>query len=321
MIVSAIISPYLPQYAATLVYMLQSTEYRARPYLAWYWRTQDFSQVAKRRQLRRTRAAWLLLLAVYAGMILQIAGGLFLIALWHWHGLAGGWAFGLALIISYPVIWAHFIVVPLILGRFLVVMPREKRAIIASERIFKDHKGAKIAIAGSYGKTSMKELLLTVFREGKEVAATPANKNVAISHARFAQTLTGGEDILLIEYGEGAPGDVTRFARRTHPTHAVITGVAAAHLDQYKTVEAAGKDIFSVAAALPSEDTCYVNGESPAAEPFTKPGFALYSRGGALGWKVHDVTVSISGLSFSLQKGKQAIHLTSGLLGRHQLGP
>lgn len=321
MILSAIISPYLPQYAATLVYMLQSTEYHAGPYLAWYWRTQDFSRVAKRRQLRRTRAAQLLLLAVSGGMVLQIALGIVLIALWHWHHLAGGWAFGLALIISYPVVWAHLILGPLILGRVCISGPRERMAVRASERIFKEHPGAKIAIAGSYGKTSMKELLLTVLGEGKQVAATPANKNVAISHANFAQSLTGKEDVLLIEYGEGAPGDVMRFAKRTHPTHAVITGVAAAHLDQYKTVDAAGKDIFSVAAVLPSEDRCYVNGESSAATPFLRPAFPRYTREGALGWKAHDITVSITGLEFTLQKGKQVLRLRSGLLGRHQLGP
>jgi UDP-N-acetylmuramoyl-tripeptide--D-alanyl-D-alanine ligase len=301
--------------------MLQSTEYHEAPYLAWYWRTQDFSKVAKRRQLRRTRAAQLLLAAVSFGMAVQVAVGLALIALWYWHGFVGGWAFGLALIVSYPVVWAHLILAPLFLGRLLIAGPRERMAVIASERVFKDHSGAKIAIAGSYGKTSMKELLLTVLSEGKRVAATPANKNVSISHAQFAQSLTGNEDILLIEYGEGAPGDVARFARRTHPTHAVITGVAAAHLDRYKTVAAAGQDIFSIAAALPSEDTCYVNGESVAAEPFIHASFHRYDRAGALGWRVDDVVSNMTGIRFSLKKGKYTLRLTSGLLGKHQLGP
>lgn len=321
MIISVIFSPYMPQYAATLVYMLQSTEYRPGPYLAWYWRTQDFSQVVRRRQLRHTHAAQLLLVVLALGMLAQTVLGLWLIALWHWHGLVGGWAFGLAIIVSYPVVWAHLVLVPLILGRLLIVMPRERRAIIASEQVFKAHRGVKIAIAGSYGKTSMKEMLLTVLREGKVVEATPANKNVASSHARFARTLTGHEDILLIEYGEGAPGDVARFTRRTHPTHAIITGLAAAHLDRYRTIQAAGKDIFSVAIKLPEESHCYVNGESPAAEPFFRDEFQRYTRAGALGWKVHDVEVSITGLRFSFNKGKQKLWLTSGLLGRHQLGP
>lgn len=320
-ILRLILSPYLPSYPATLVYMLQNTEYYATPYLAWYWRTQNFSEVAKRRELHRTRAALLLLVVTYAGIAVQILLGLYCILRWTQGDLAGGWAFGLALIVAYPVVWAHLIVLPLSLGRALIIVPRQRRLIAASEHIFKAHTGAKIAIVGSYGKTSMKELLLTVLREGKVVEATPANKNVPISHARFAASLSGGEDVLLIEYGEGAPGDVARFARITHPTHAVITGVAAAHLDRYKTVEAAGKDIFSVTGYVPDTHHCYVNGESPAAVPFVTPEFEQYTEAGTLGWKAHDVEVGVTGLQFTLSKGKHKLQLTSGLLGRHQVGP
>lgn len=317
----ALIAPYAPAYPATLVYMLQNTEYQVRPYLAWYWRTQDFSRVVTRRELDHTRVATMLQLAITVGMIAQIILGLCFLALWHWHGFVGGWAFGLALIIAYPVVWAHLAIVSLVLGRVLIIQPRERRAVAASEQIFKDHPGAKIAIAGSYGKTTMKELLRTVFQEGKTVAATPANMNVAISHARFARSLTGKEDILLLEYGEGAPGDVAQFARTTHPTHAVITGVAAAHLDKYKTLAAAGEDIFSVADALPEPGRCYVNGDSRATISFTKPAYRTYTSDGALGWKVHDVTVDITGTTFTLRKGKRHLELASGLIGRHELGP
>ena len=316
-----LVAPYLPSYPATLVYMLQNTEYHVWPYLRWYWRTQDFSGVIRRRRLERTRAARLLLLALTCGMVLQIAAGLVLIGLWRRHGLVGGWAFGAALIVSYPVVWAHLVAVPLVLGRTLLIRPRELRDIIRSEKVFRDHKGIKIAIAGSYGKTSMKELLLTVLSEGKKVAATPANKNVAVSHAQFAGTLTGDEDILLIEYGEGAPGDIAEFAKTTHPTHAVITGVAAAHLDRYKSTEAAARDIFSIAAYVPDKAYMYVNSESPAAAPFIESAYGRYSREGALGWKVRDVGVSVTGLEFTLQNGKRKLKLRSGLLGRHQLGP
>src|SRR5665213_3582687 len=133
------------------------------------------------------------------------------------------------------------------MGRELSTKPKEASLINESASIFANHPGIKIAVAGSYGKTTMKELLKTVLSEGLKVAATPANKNVSSSHAYFAAKLKGDEDILIIEYGEGAPGDVARFARITQPTHAIITGLAPAHLDQYKTLQAAGKDIFSVA--------------------------------------------------------------------------
>ncbi len=315
-----LLSLYSWKYPTVLVYMLQSTEYQVGSYLTWYWQTKDFSSVMYRRTLHRTKAARLLLLAIRLGMGLQLFAGLLLVALWVFADMGGGLAFGLALIIGNPVVWAHLIVLPLILGRIFIVKPRQRRLIKASKKIFADFEGTKIAVAGSYGKTSMKELLVTILSKGRDVKATPANKNVSISHAQFAQKITGNEDILIIEYGEGQPGDVARFANITKPSCAIITGIAAAHLDKYKTVHAAGQDIFSVADFVP-EDSVFVNSESPEAKQFTKPANSLYNQHGVLGWKIEDIKVSIEGTSFTMHRKGKKLELHSKLLGRHQVGP
>jgi len=273
-----------------------------------------------RRVLERTKAARLLLLALRVGMALEVLAGVVLMLLWWRHHLTGGLAFGLALIVAYPVVWAHAAVVPLELGRLLIVRPRQRRAVRASRQIFANFQGPKIAVAGSYGKTTMKELLGTVLGEGKKVAITPANKNVAISHAIFARKLRGDEEILVIEYGEGAPGDVKRFADVTRPTHAVITGLAPAHLDKYKTLAAAGQDIFSVSDVVTPEHV-YVNGESPDALAFVRPSQQLYSEKHVLGWKISGIRVNLDGTRFTMQKGKDKLDLQSAILGRHQVGP
>jgi UDP-N-acetylmuramoyl-tripeptide--D-alanyl-D-alanine ligase len=304
-----------------IVYMLQNTEYYAAPYLKWFWHTSHFERVMYRRTLHRTRAARMLLMALRLGIFAQIAAGLGFIFWWWYYGFTGGLAFGLCLLVAYPIVWAHVVVLPLVLGRFFIVRPRQAKAIRASRKTFAKFKGAKIAVAGSYGKTSMKELLLTVLSEGgKKVAATPANKNVSISHAIFARKLKGDEDILIIEYGEGQPGDVARFASITQPTHAVITGIAPAHLDRYKTLERAAADIFSLDKTVPAEHV-YINGDSSDALPFVKPGQQLYSEKNALGWKITGIRVNLDGTRFTMQKGKEKLELHSGLLGRHQVGP
>jgi len=316
----ALFALYGWRYPTVLAYMLQNTEYHAAPYLKWYWQTTHFERVMYRRVLEPTKAARLLRMALRLGMALEIIAGLVLIAAWQFGGLTGGWAFGLALIIGYPIIWAHLIVMPLILGRLFIIKPRQWRAIHASKATFAAFKGVKIAVAGSYGKTSMKELLLTVLSEGKKVAATPANKNVSVSHAYFVRKLHGDEDIIIIEYGEGEPGDVARFARITRPTHAIITGLAPAHLDHYKTLAAAGKDIFSVTNVVPA-DRVYVNGESREAAAFVRKGQQIYDEHQALGWKVSDVRVDLDGTHFTLSKGTEHMALHSKLIGRHQVGP
>lgn len=316
----SVLSFFLPSYPTVLVYMLQSTEYQVGPYLKWYWRTTDFRQVMRRRTLEPTKAARLLLLALRLGIALQISTGLIFLGLWLLGQTPGTWQFGLSLLISYPIVWAHLVIVPIWAGRVFITGPKERRLIHQSKHIFATHKGVKIAVAGSYGKTTMKELLGTVLAEGKKVAITPANKNVASSHAVFARRLKGDEDVLVIEYGEGRPGDVTTFAETTQPTMGVITGIAPAHLDHYPSLEAAAQDIFSLATYLQNQHV-YVNQESEAAQPFIKETHLTYNADGAGEWKVHHAKVDFDGVAFTLKKGTQQLHLHSGLLGRHQIGP
>lgn len=313
------ISLYRPSYPTVLVYMLQSVEYREVPYLKWIWRTKDYSTVMRRRTLERTRPARLLLLALWIGILVEVLLGAWLILEGAQDHITGGVPFGIALIIIYPFVWAHLLVVPLALGRWFVSAPAERQQVAASEGFFANHKAVKIAVAGSYGKTTMKELLNTVLSEGLKVAATPANKNVSISHARFAKNLTGDEDVLIIEYGEGAPGDVAKFAKLTHPTHAVITGLSPAHLDRYKTLAAAGQDIFSVAKQVPAKNV-YVNGDSAETRPFIKKTYQVFDTQSALGWKISEVETDLTGTRFQMKKGQKSLNLSSGLVGKHQVG-
>jgi UDP-N-acetylmuramoyl-tripeptide--D-alanyl-D-alanine ligase len=218
-----------------------------------------------------------------------------------------------------PLVWAHLVIVPLIIARQYIIMPRIARMEKATSEILKNHPATKIAVAGSYGKTTMKEMLTTVLSEHLKVASTPGNKNVASAHYDFAVSLRGDEDVLIVEFGEGRPGDVERFADVIGPDIAVITGVAPAHLDQYGTVDAAARDIFSLARKVEPTDT-YVNDESGPARDFITPGQLAFSRKGVDGWLVSGETIDIHGTHFTLAKGDVSINISSSLIGAHLIG-
>ena len=311
--ISRLSSFFGPSYPKTIAYMLQSTEYEVKPYLAWYWRTNNFKEVANRRTLDTTRRAKLLVAGLRIGMLLQIVVGLLVLAQGIRMQQISDMYFGIAILLSYPVIWAHIIVIPLTIARIFIVLPKNRRAVKASRKIFEEHGAIKIAVAGSYGKTTMKELLLTILGEGKKVAATPANKNVAVSHAHFAKRLQGDEDVVIIEYGEGAPGDVSRFAKNTKPTIGIITGLAPAHLDKYKTLDAAAKDIFSLADFLHGKNV-YINNESEPLKKYKKSSYVTYDQKSVLGWKIDNIHIRINGMSFSMEKDGQKLDLESGLI-------
>ncbi len=63
-----------------------------------------------------TRPARLLLLALYIGMLAQISCGVLLIYLWYKYDLRNGWMPGLGLLVSYPLVWAHLVTLPLLAG-------------------------------------------------------------------------------------------------------------------------------------------------------------------------------------------------------------
>lgn len=205
--------------------------------------------------------------------------------------------------------------------------------------LFSKHPGTRIAVAGSYGKTTMKEILLTVLSEGKKVAATPATKNVPISHAKFAQSLKGDEEILIIEYGEGAPGDIQKFNNYIRPHKGIITGLAPAHLDRYKSLDSIYEDFISLVKYLDKKDV-YVNYDSEALKYYLhysgfnnsflrtkyrknikKGTYQRYSSHQVGPWQVSDAKIDINGVKFTLSRGRTNLHLNSGLLGRHQIGP
>lgn len=311
---------WLPRSATVLTYMLQATEYQPVAFLRWLWHTNDFARVMHRRTLDLTRAARMIRLVTLLGMVTELAFAVMLVfAGIQGYSIGAIW-YGLALGIAYPVLWAHLMAVGIWVAHVTVGRSRNQRYAAEATALFGAHQGLRIAIAGSYGKTTMKDILQTVLAEGKRVAATPGNMNVLSSHAAFARNLSGDEDIVLVEFGEGKPGDVAQFAAVVQPTHAVITGLAPAHLDQYKTLAAAGQDIFSLSAHVEASHL-YVNADSPAIRDFVEPGFRIYSRSTVLGWQVQKSATDVHGTQFELIKGKRRLLLKSKLVGLHQVGP
>ncbi|MEK7603055.1 MAG: Mur ligase family protein [Patescibacteria group bacterium] len=299
--------------------MIQSSEYQFVEYLKWYWRTKDFRQVMRRRTLDETRAAKLLYYAISVGFYCQIFASVALIIYAAFNDNFSFLGIGLGVIFFTPVIWAFLVAVPLLFGRWILVSPGNKKLISEAEKIFKNHPATKIAILGSYGKTSMKELLGQVLSSGLKVAKTPGNKNVAISHAHFAKKLKGDEDILIIEYGEGQPGDIANFSKNTHPDIAIITGIAPAHLDKYKTIETAAKDIMDIATYIQPSDI-FVNQDSELVKKFAPKGVNYYSSSGVGTAHLKNHKIEIEGSEFEYIDGKTMLKIKTGLIGKHNIG-
>lgn len=302
-------SPLMPH---RFVYMFQQVEYVPRTYLEWVLKHPDLLKLIKRGKLVKTSKAVALLSFVYVLYFLLVLSSFYLLA-------QSEWVLAALLMVLIPPAISLALVVGVWTGSIALYIFR-KRLIRLAEAKLKNNDAIKIAVLGSYGKTTMKELLQTVLAEAKKVRSTPGNMNVPISHARWiTKRIDGDEEVLIFEYGEGSPGDIAKFGRMTQPDWAIITGIAPNHLNNYGSIEALAADLMSIRKFL-ADSQIRLNAE---AEKLVKlaPDVPTYSARGTLDWEVENIKVGLDGTSFEMKNESAHIKLHSQLLGKHQVGP
>lgn len=313
MIVSLFLA-YSPRLVISLTYMLQASDYRVKNYFRWLMRVRDIRGVMYRKKLQYTHKALALVafgMSIYLAILIAAA---MLLA-------NGSWLIALTLVAFMPIIIALLLALASYIGYLLFQKPKEAAVFSETKNIIKHHPGVKIAIAGSYGKTTMKELLRTVLDSKLHVAATPGNMNTAAGISRFVKKLDGSEDVLIFELGEEKPGDVRRLCELVDPTYGIITGISEAHLDTFKSIDEIIKTIFELQAYVGVSNT-YKNIESKYVAARSDLSDKLgYGKAGVNGWGVSKVKLSMENTEFIVAKGKDKVNVNVRLIGGHQVGP
>lgn len=98
-------------------------------------------------------------------------------------------------------------------------------------------KVIKIGITGSFGKTSVKEILKTILSQRFRVLATPASYNTPLGIALTARNLDSTHDVFIAEMGARQKGDVKELVKLVNPRIGVLTGVNNQHLESFITEE------------------------------------------------------------------------------------
>ena len=312
----AFLSRYRPRYIRSLVYMLQASEYHVREYLAWIHRTSDFAHVEKRKQLEHTRKAQALSIFTW---VMFIAWCVYVAYFVGKIGIDVSLVVGALAIVATPFLLPYAILVPLFILRF-VQWPIETFLVARAKSALRKHGAVKIAIAGSYGKTSMREILKTVLSEGKKVAAPPGSYNTPLGIAKFVRELSGEEDILVFELGEYYPDDIRKLCDVIRPSIGIITGVNEAHLEKFGTLERTREMIFELGAVV-EPTRLYINGDKELALTRWRSGNIAYGREGVGTWQVAGTKTDLSGTTFTLFNDVSMFKVSSGLLGSHTIGP
>jgi len=308
------------KYPQIIIYMLQGSEYKIEDYLKWLDRTNDFRQVIRRRKLDYTNKAKSLLILIWLTIIFiyVIAGYLLFQSIILANILMT--VLSVFLFIISPLVIAYGIVIPLWLGKIIIQEPKQHKIVTTAQQIFANHPALKIAIVGSYGKTTAKEIISTILSEGKKVAYTPGNMNTTIGISRFALTLNGDEDVIVVELGEEKVGDVLDLCELTCPDIGIITGINEAHLSSFGNIDNTIATIFEIKDYL-GNNILYKNAESPLViKKINDNDKFTFSQKGTNGWSINQILTNINGTTFVAVKNNKTLFSHTDLLGTHNVG-
>lgn len=118
-----------------------------------------------------------------------------------------------------------------------------------------------IAVTGSVGKTTTKELIAAVLSQHGSVLKTQANYNNEIGVPKTLLQLEPSHRFAVIEMGMRAAGEIAELTQIAQPDVAVITNVGTAHIGRLGSEEAIAHAKCELLADLPSGSVAVLNGD------------------------------------------------------------
>jgi len=94
-----------------------------------------------------------------------------------------------------------------------------------------------IGITGSWGKTTAKETLYSIFKQKTTVATTPSNHNTLLAVAKQALFLSPKTKIFICEIGAYQVGDIKKVCQIVHPKIGILTAIGPMHLERFGSLE------------------------------------------------------------------------------------
>ena len=143
----------------------------------------------------------------------------------------------------------------------------------ASHYIRSIHKSKVIALTGSVGKTSTKEMIEAVLRAHyKNPLVSKGNNNSMFSITRNIQKLKRPTNVYLQEVGAFAPHTIEISAKQLEADMAVYTNIGVSHVESYGSREELAKDKLSLSTYGKPDGLAFVNydDEILMSHPFTQ---------------------------------------------------
>ena len=181
-----------------------------------------------------------------------------------------------------------------------------------------------IAITGSNGKTTTKEILVHMIKGHSSVHYNEKNYNNIIGVSKSVLSIEGKPDFCVFELGTNARGEIKKLTEATSPDASLITNINPSHLEGLKTLEGILEEKLDLFYLTKEGGKIFINADDPYIMPHCKDvknriplAYSIMNDASFhlnvdknLGWEGAQISISFPG-DFLVTR--------TSLLGRHNL--
>lgn len=188
------------------------------------------------------------------------------------------------------------------------------------------HNVRVIAITGSIGKTTSKEVITAVIRQRYRTLKSEGNYNNEIGLPLTLMHLTAAHERVVLEMGMYDTGEIAELAEIAKPQVGVVTNVGPSHLERLGSLERVAQAKSELPQALPSSDAggiAVLNTDDEWVRSMAGQTEArIFSYGlspSADLWADEIQSEGLDGIHFRFHYGQETVYARVPMLGRHSV--
>ncbi|GIN83981.1 UDP-N-acetylmuramoyl-tripeptide--D-alanyl-D-alanine ligase [Heyndrickxia sporothermodurans] len=180
-----------------------------------------------------------------------------------------------------------------------------------------------IAITGTSGKTTTKEMISHILSGEKTVTSTNSSNNSRTAHLQYLLSIDNNTEAAVFETAVGAPGDVLKAGEYYKPTIGIITNIGAHHLNYCKTLEAYISAKGEMVSALNNSGVLILNSEDKNSKKIDLTNFkgrvVKVGIDSSCHYKASDIEYYKDGMQFNLHFNHKTYPFYVPGFGEHQV--
>jgi UDP-N-acetylmuramoyl-tripeptide--D-alanyl-D-alanine ligase len=197
----------------------------------------------------------------------------------------------------------------------------------ALQRLSAHHRGLfapqVIAITGSVGKTSTKEVTAAILSRRYSTLKNPRSYNSEATLPITLLQLTAHHEVAVLEMGTYGPGEITLLAQLARPHIGIVTNIGPSHLERMSSLEVVAQAKSELVQALPPDGHAILNIDDPRVRAMAevtpaRPFFYGLDPAADL-WADEIESRGLEGISFRAHHAGESVVLKLPLLGRHSV--